>query len=351
MMYHNMNLAISQDQDPPLLAVPLIDKGRNGRDRPWRAYKMANELLSMAYETINPSKAERLKWCCKTIEADVKKDTGELVRVVGFSSCRVRLCPLCSWRRSLKNFWNTTAIVKWLQANEDRPEVGRFSYIFVTLTVKNCRGDALSGSIDDLFAAVKRLYERKEIKKAWLGMVRNLEVTHNVNIKSKDYDTFHPHFHMIAAVRPSYFTSRDYISQKRLQELWKKCLRVEYDPVVDIRRVKSRSSPEGENASGCDAAKAVAECSKYAAKAADYIIPDDWGLTVETVRLLDAALDRRRLINYSGIFREVNQLLKLDDCEDGDLVFVGDDLPVADKSELVRATYWWYSGYRQYYRV
>lgn len=312
---------------------------------------MANELLSVAYETINPSKAERLKWCCKTIEADVKKDTGELVRIVGFSSCRVRLCPLCSWRRSLKNFWNTVSAVKWLQANEKRPEVGKFSYIFVTLTVKNCSGDALSGVIDDLFAAVKRLYERKEIKKAWLGMVRNLEVTHNVNIKSKDYDTFHPHFHMIVAVRPSYFTSRNYISQKRLQALWKECLRVEYDPVVDIRRVRNKANPEGEDPSGCDISRAVAECSKYAAKAADYIIPDDWDLTVETVRLLDAALDRRRLIMYSGIFREVNHLLKHEDCEDGDLVFVGDELPVADKSELVRATYWWYSGYRQYYKV
>lgn len=333
-----------------MLAVALTDKGRNGRERPWRAYKMANEYLSMAYESINQNKAERLKWCCKTIEADVRKDTGELVRIVGFSSCRVRLCPLCSWRRSLKNFWNTISIVKWLKSNENRSEVGKFSYIFITLTIKNCRGDALSGTIDDLFSAVKRLYERKEIKKAWVGMVRNLEVTHNVNPESKDYDTFHPHFHMIAAVRPSYFTSRDYISQKRLQNLWRECLRVDYDPVVDIRRVKSRASPEGEDASGCDAAKAVAECSKYAAKSTDYIIPDDWDLTVETVRLLDAALDRRRLINYSGIFREVKQKLQLEDCEDGDLVKVGEEI-IEDDSELVRATYWWYSGYRQYYRV
>ena len=332
-----------------MLAVALTDKGRNGRERPWRAYKMANELLSKAYESINESKAERLKWCCKTIEADVRRDTGELVRIVGFSSCRVRLCPLCSWRRSLKNFWNTIKIVKWLQSHHET--VGKFSYIFITLTIKNCRGDALGGAIDDLFAAVKRLYERKEIKKAWFGMVRNLEVTHNVDITSKDYDTFHPHFHIIAAVRPSYFTSRDYISQKRLQALWKECLRVEYDPVVDIRRVKSRASPEGEDASGCDVAKAVAECSKYAAKSAEYIIPDDWDLTVETVRILDSALDRRRLINYSGIFREVSQRLKLEDSEDGNLINVGEELPDVDKSELERVTYWWYSGYRQYYKI
>lgn len=334
-----------------MLAVALTDNGRNGRPRPWRAYKMANELLSMAYQSINENKAERLKWCCKTIEADCRKDTGELVRIVGFSSCRVRLCPLCAWRRSLKNFWNTIKIVKWLQANQSRPEVGKFSYIFITLTVKNCRGDDLSGTIDDLFSAVKRLYERNEVKKAWLGMVRNLEVTHNIDVKSKDYDTFHPHFHMIVAVRPSYFTSRNYISQKRLQKLWKECLRVDYDPVVDIRRVKYRAGSDADNASDCDAAKAVAECSKYAAKAADYIIPDDWDLTVDTVRLLDAALDRRRLINYSGIFREVNQKLKLEDSEDGSLVFVGDDVPAVDDSEVYRCTYWWYSGYRQYYRV
>ena len=310
---------------------------------------MANELLSSAYQSINPSKSDRLKLCGKVLTFTVDRQTGQKV-LTNAESCRVRLCPLCSWRRSLKNFWNTIAIVKWLQANESRQEVGKFSYIFITLTVKNCRGGALSGTIDDLFAAVKRLYERKEIKKAWLGMVRNLEVTHNIDINSKDYDTFHPHFHMIAAVRPSYFTSRDYISQKRLQALWKECLRVDYDPVVDIRRVKSMASPEGENASGCDAAKAVAECSKYAAKAADYIIPDDWDLTVETVRLLDAALDRRRLINYSGIFREVKQKLHLEDCEDGDLVKVGEEVPKLGKDTYQEA-YWWYSGYRQYYKI
>ena len=310
---------------------------------------MANELLSMAYESINKSKAERLKSCGKVLTFTVDRQTGEKV-LTNAESCRVRLCPLCSWRRSLKNFWNTIAIVKWLQASESRKEVGKFRYIFITLTVKNCSGAGLTGTIDDLFAAVKRLYERKEVKKAWLGMVRNLEITHNVDIKSKDYDTFHPHFHMIAAVRPSYFTSRDYISQKRLQALWKECLRVDYDPVVDIRRVKSKASSEGENAGGADPARAVAECSKYAAKAADYIIPDDWDLTVDTVRVLDAALDRRRLINYSGVFREVKQLLKLEDCEDGDLVKVGEELPKLG-DETYTESYWWYSGYRQYYRV
>lgn len=309
---------------------------------------MANELLSIAYESINRSKSERLKACGKVLTFTVDRQTGQKV-LTNAESCRVRLCPLCSWRRSLKNFWNTIKIVRWLKANESRQEVGKHSYIFITLTVKNCRGDALSATIDDLFAAVKRLYERKEIKKAFRGMVRNLEITHNVNPVSKDYDTFHPHFHMIAAVRPSYFASKDYLSKKRIAEIWKESLRVDYDPVVDVRRVKARSDT-GSDPDDCGAAQAVAECSKYAAKAADYIIPDDWDLTVETVRVLDAALDRRRLINYSGIFREVKQLLSLEDAEDGDLVKVGDEMPKLSEDTYTE-TYWWYSGYRQYYRI
>lgn len=328
-----------------MLAETLTDKGRDGKERPWRAYKMANELLANAYEDINKAKADRLRWCGKVLTFKVDAETGQKV-LTNAESCRVRLCPLCSWRRSLKNYYNTISIVKWLQANESRPEVGKYSYIFVTLTIKNCYGESLSGTIDNLFSGVKRLYERKEIKKAWRGMVRNLEVTHNINPKSKDYNTYHPHLHMIVAVRPSYFTSRDYISHQRLVQLWQECLRVDYDPIVDIRRVKG----EVDNDGTVDPARAVAECSKYAAKAADYIIPDDWDLTVDTVRLLDAALDRRRLINYSGIFRAVKQKLRLEDAEDGDLVKVGEDIPKLGDNTYTES-YWWYTGYRQYYKI
>lgn len=342
-IYCIKNVDISQD--PPRIGEALSDVGRNGRERPWRRYKLANEMLAIAYDDINQSKADRLRACGKVLAYDQDVETGKKV-LAGADSCRVRLCPLCSWRRSLKNYYNTMKIVRWLQANESRPEVGKYSYIFITLTVKNCIGDDLSATIDDLFTAVKRLYQRKEVKKAWRGMVRNLEITHNINPDSKDYNTYHPHFHMIAAVRPSYFTSRDYISQKRLTELWRDALRVDYDPIVDIRRVRgSAGTPDD-----YDAASAVAECSKYAAKSSDYIIPEDWDLTVDTVRLLDSVLDRRRLIMYSGIFREVKAKLQLDDCEDGDLVHVGDEKQDIGQN-TVRVYYWWYSGYRQYYKI
>jgi len=49
----------------------------------------------------------------------------------------------------------------------------------------------------------------------------------------------HPHFHTLMMVPPSWFT-RDYVKHDRWVELWRDCLRVNYEPNVDIRTVKSR---------------------------------------------------------------------------------------------------------------
>lgn len=332
-MFHYSDF-IDECQEP-ILTEKLSDRGRTGKERPWREYKMANELLSLAYQDVDVKKSERLKACSKVLTFEV--DNYGNRRLIYSDSCRVRLCPLCTWRRSLKNYYNSMDILSWIGMNSEK--CGKFNYIFVTLTIKSCKGVDLSTTLDDLFSAVKRLYQQVDIKKAWLGMVRNLEVTHNVNYLSKDFDTYHPHFHMLVAVRPSYFTSRYYISQKKLIELWRKCLRADYDPVVDIRRTYG-STPQ-----------AVAETSKYAAKFKDFLIPDDWDLTVDTVRILDSVLNNRRLINYSGIFREVKKILKLEDADDGDLINVGDNSSVALEGEKFTESYFWYSGYRQYYKV
>ena len=315
----------------------LSDKNRDGKERPWSRYKLANEYLALAYDEIDKKKAERLRACGKFLLFDVDENNNK--RLVSANSCRVRLCPLCSWRRSLKCFHDTMRIVQYMQENDSK------SYIFVTLTVKNCVAEKLSETLDLLFSAVKSLYERKEVKRAWHGCVRNLEVTHNCDVDRADYDTYHPHFHMLGAVNKSYFKSRDYISRDKLRRLWADCLRIKDEKYrenlqVDIRACK-----------GADA-HAVAECSKYAAKASDYLIFDDWDLTIDTVRTLDKALANRRLVNYSGVMRDVKRLLKISDVDDDnvDLTRVADDdsnFSVKQRQEL----YFWHSGYSQYYKV
>lgn len=309
----------------------LEDKTSHGKKRPWREYKIANTYLSVAYDDVNEDKARRLRGCCTCLGFDV--DENGRKKLVSMDSCRVRLCPLCSWRRSLKAYHNAMKIVQYFSVNNHR-----LRYIFVTLTCRNCSGLDLSSTIDHLFSGLKKLSERKAFKNAWLGMIRTLEVTHNINPSSPSYDTFHPHLHLMVAVDKSYFR-KGYISRSTLSEQWKECLGVDYDPQVDMRACYD-TTPH-----------AVAECSKYACKAKDYLIMDDWELTVDTVRILDAALANRRLINYSGVIRDAKRKLKLDDVEHGSLIHVGED-EEQELSErgLHREVYWWNSGYSQYYR-
>lgn len=345
----------------------LVDKSTSGKARDWRGKKMRNELLSMAYESIDKGKAERLKNCGKTLTYRVYDDgTKELESM---ESCRVRLCPICTWRRSLKIYAQTSEIVTALSHDCD------YLYVLLTLTVRSCTGTELSGQLDTMLTAWNRFLGYADVKRAVRGWYRSLEIVHdtypfitqemyygdpekhvrsrrkyyeglglNVGDKNPAYDKYHPHFHVVLAVNRSYFTSRDYISQTNWTEYWKKALRCDYAPRVDVRKVKGNTVDELN--------KAVCEVSKYAAKDADYIVPDDWDLTVNTVKVLDSALANRRLVAYGGMLKTYKALLKLDDVEDGDLIHVGDDAAEHEENEPYRlVSYFWYSGYRQYYEI
>lgn len=328
---------------------------------------MRNELLSYAYDDIDKAKAERLRNCGRTLTYRVYEDGTKQLDTM--ESCRVRLCPICTWRRSLKIYAQTAEIVTALSHDCD------YLYVLLTLTVRSCTGDELSGTLDTMLAAWNRFIGYADVKKAVHGWYRSLEVVHDtypfitpemyhgdadkhirsrrayyekqglkVGDKNPAYDKYHPHFHVLLVVNRSYFTSRDYISQSAWTQLWQQATRFDYAPRVDVRRVKGNTVDELNSA--------VCEVAKYAAKDADYIVPDDWELTVNTVKVLDAALANRRLVAYGGIMRDYKALLKLDDVEDGDLIHVGDDDAEHDKEEPYRlVSYFWYSGYRQYYEV
>lgn len=302
----------------------LQDESASGKERPWREHKMANELLSSAYDSVKPEKAKRLRECATRLTFE-QLDNGKL-RLRGMFNCRVRLCPVCTWRRSLKVAAQMHAIMNAIKA--DKP----CSYILVTFTQKNCEPEDLQNEITLILRAFNNLTKLKAYQRAIHGYYRAMEVTHNIS-----GDTYHPHIHAVFAVNRSYFTNKNYISQDQWVALWRQCLDLDYDPNVDVRRIKG------------DTARAVAEVAKYSVKTSDYLIPDDWEMTLNTVRLLDIALDNRRFVGFGGIFKEYHKKLHLDDAESGDLVNVDpDDKLEVNKSRLVHFA--WYSGYRQYVR-
>ncbi len=300
----------------------LHDKRKSGKERPWALYKLSNGYVAMAYDEVDTSKAERLRNCASWLEF-ARTDEGGL-KLHNANFCRVRLCPICQWRRSLKTFGQVYKIVSVAQND--------YAFIFLTLTVKNCEGMELKSTLDKLAKSWDRFIKYKDIKNVIKGFYRGTEVTHNLTD-----DTYHPHFHCLLAVNKSYFTSRDYLSQPKWRDYWKKAARLNYDPQVDVRRVKA-DKVEG----------VCAEVAKYAVKVSDVVCFDDWDLTVDTVATLDKALDKRRFISFGGIFKEIHKQLNLDDVDQGDLIHENDgEIPNVSRDTVLYA---WNTGYNQYVR-
>ncbi len=89
--------------------------------------------------------------------------------------------------------------------------------------------------------------------------------------------------HVLMMVSPSYFEASEYINHPRWQFLWRRSARLEYSPVVDIRRVDELT-------------KAIFETSKYCLKSNDMV--DVLGCL--TVRQLHGL----RLLSVGGAFND-----------------------------------------------
>jgi plasmid rolling circle replication initiator protein Rep len=308
----------------------LTDESDNGRERPWREKKMANEKLSKAYDEVDETKAERLCNCGNLLQFKVNEDGVKKLHMM--NSCRVRLCPMCAWRRSLKVYHNTNKIMTGIESEKE------YGYIMLTLTVRNCTGEELSETITDMMKGWQRFIQTKAFRKAVKGTYRGLEITHNVTKGDPYYDTYHPHYHCVLVVDKYYFGNKSqYLNKTEWQQMWRKAMRLDYDPVIDVKRVIGST------------ADAVSEVAKYSVKDEEYLIPDDWGLTVDTVRILDSSLHKRRFVSYGGKMKEWHKRLNLEDESDGDLINVGED-DSTDKRDGHLHTYVWNTGYNQYLR-
>lgn len=191
--------------------------------------------------------------------------------------------------------------------------------------------------------------KRKRFKQSIKGYFRALEVTHNLDYTSNSFDTYHPHFHIILVVNKSYFDDkRYYISQNEWTEIWKSCLKVDYTPIVDVRRFKDTK--------GQGVSKSIAEVAKYTVKDKDFIVRDDVTMEIvetmtdDAVLILDKALAYRRLTSYGGILKDIHKKLNLDDPEDGDLVNT-DNEDLREDLDYIIERYRWNIGYRQYLKV
>lgn len=289
----------------------LEDVSRTGRKRPWKEHKMGSMQLAELFRaaekyghSLPETRLRDLEECADVLWF-LQDDEGKR-RLKSANFCRVRVCPMCNWRRSLKLFSQVSAITDAILAEK------KARFIFVTLTVQNVRGDVLRETIDELNRAFKYIVDKhqtfapaKKLKENLLGYMKAEEITYNA-----DRDDFHPHIHAILEVRPSYFRGDGYIKQKDWTAMWRAALGVDYDPLVDVRNIKGGT------------AKAVAEVAKYPVKMDNILKIADKDKAAKALTQLYSAIFKRRLVTFGGDFREYRRRLDLDDVETGDLTHV-----------------------------
>jgi len=329
------------DDDFNILGEILQDVKSNNDERPWRDKKMNGLKVSDSFRRLQLDKrAERTRYCGSFLEFSECANDGRK-KLISANFCRDRLCPMCNWRRSGMLRGQILEILHSAVQEE------KLKFIFLTLTIKNPMKDELSRTIDIMFDGFNRLFKYQKVNNVIVGWVRVLEVTRNNNKNSKNYDTYHPHFHVLMAVRPSYFKGNGYIRQEFWGDLWQKALRVDYRPHVGIEVVRPKRVGE-------TVESAVAETAKYTVKESDYI-HDDIEEMDSVVEVLASSLKNRRLIGYGKIFKDVKAKLKLQDVESETADLIGNKKKecncVLCGSILNETLYKWHMGYRNYVKI
>lgn len=260
----------------------------------WDEHKKNTDSLSNLYNTSNQDKlirfAERTKYCAEflTYANRLNFNTGELTKkLVNANFCRVRLCPVCQWRRSL--MWQARfydAIPKIMEKYKN------YRFLFLTLTIKNCDVNELAKTLEIMNKSFRKMlkYKRLDFFEGWL---KTTEITRN-SITNEA----HPHFHLLVIVKPSYF-KKNYVRQFEFIELWQKALKVDYLPNVDIRTVKNKHSNNKD-----DLTTAVSELLKYSVKESDLLSDPEF------LFALTNEIDKKRFISSGGILKDILKLEK-----------------------------------------
>lgn len=291
----------------------LVDYSATGKKRKWDLHKQNNLKLVELYKqaikinpsVISPKRLQDLADCASQLEYLQDAEGNKKLYKTYF--CRVRLCPMCQWRRSLKLFSQVSKITDYINNQNDDVR-----YLFITLTQKNCSGSELVQEINKinksfslLVDKTKRVQPATKFKKMLLGYIKSTEVTYNPKTK-----TYHPHLHCIFAVQEEYFNKANYINKNTWRAIWADLLKVDYLPQVNVQAIKPARQQ-----------KAVAELVKYPAKVSSILnLPQMQA--VQVIIDLTTLCYKRRFVAFGGIFKKTKALLKLQDveAENADLV-------------------------------
>ena len=264
---------------------------RNNPKKAFQQLKKYNLRLAIALEKLGDSRSKSVGLCAMTV---IRRwcNNCEFEHYSGQMTCQHRLCPICQVKRSRRLGADATKAVGYLDQCGKLEDVSMY---LLTLTQRNVVDGDLGCEIDRIQSALGRLVNVKEVRRNLLGSARNVEVTRNYS----QY-TWHPHIHMILMVR----NGSPLATKSYWQELWMKLVELDYVPEVDIRPISSFDS--------------VYEVSKYVAKSTELLENLRHNELVSVIGELNNAIRKRRLITYTGIWREARKACKISDNADAD---------------------------------
>jgi hypothetical protein len=264
--------------DRPLLgslpAMARFSKRKRHHSPVAKLLKDAPELAEMARSIAN---------CANSLQVLLELPEGgdPFAMLTGYNPCNRRVCPMCEWRRSM--VWRGRLLSGLDAFFEKHP---KHRAIFATFTIRNVPVGDLGAALKEMHASWKRLTKCSFFPSAY--WFRRTEVTLNhvqaplkvtqVASSSTEVDDLtrgegwgpvmaHPHIHSLLLVPARYF-GPDYIRQTEWQRQWMMAARLDYVPVVDVRRARATFTTAE---SFYDARAAGIEAMKYATKATDLV--------------------------------------------------------------------------------
>lgn len=257
---------------------------------------LGQTIIDFSERTIFEDRGEKIRDCGTYILRNTDGD------VISANFCRQRLCPLCQKRRSMKTYADFDKIMS---------DLSDFNFLHLVLTVPNCSAEELQTVCDRMQISSSRLFRYGDIKRAFKGIARCLEITHNTK-----NGTYHPHFHCMVAVNKSYATSRDYVKQKNIKALWTSFYScsafADVDNVTDdvIALHSSLYRDRGFQVYISKADKgALPEIAKYCVKPLS--IDLEGAELCRVIEEMFPTLHGRRLIQTYGVIRESAHKLKI----------------------------------------
>jgi plasmid rolling circle replication initiator protein Rep len=319
-------ISVGRKFDKPIVTSSLSDEytfleSLSEKDKPWDKHRKNADIVSDYYKQGGmDSHAERVSLCSQLLEFNLvpdKKVGQQKLKLASAKFCRVRHCPICQWRRSLR--WKAKAYENLPKVVADYPD-GR--WMFLTLTMKNCQLTDLRETLHHLNQSFRRLNQLKAFP--GIGWIKSVEIT-----RGRDGKSAHPHLHCLILLKDSYY-KEDYLSKSDWIALWKQCLRVDYSPILDVKAVQAESSPVG----------LIAEILKYQCKESDLVADCAWFL--EYVKQVHGT----RAVGVGGVLRDYFRELE-EEPED----LIGHDEESIEDTEGPSLYFRWNRSFKKYVMV